>query len=314
MRSRVRNPFDVLSMSALDLFASALGVFILAVFVMLPFYLRQPALDAEIAGAKAEISDLLEERRLYREKLVAARATRQDAEAALAAARRQLAAARTASLPATNALEPPETTPIKKAGSLAIPDLDLVVVIDTTGSMRNEIRELQAGLLGIIRVLHRLSPSVAVGIIAYRDRGHTYVTRIFPLSRIETETPRSILDFVADLRAEGGGDRPEAVDAALAEAVALGWRDRVLGRIVVIGDAPAHTPDWQRAFALAAQFHASGRDGPGRSVGAIYTGRDPEGNAFFERLAQAGAGDSRAHKGELMESILLSILADARKT
>ena len=39
MRSRVRNAFEVLGMSALDLFASSLGVFVLVTFVLLPFYL-----------------------------------------------------------------------------------------------------------------------------------------------------------------------------------------------------------------------------------------------------------------------------------
>ena len=56
MRSRVRNSFDFLSVSALDLFASALGVFVLMAFVMLPFYLNRPSVDSAIAGAKAEIA------------------------------------------------------------------------------------------------------------------------------------------------------------------------------------------------------------------------------------------------------------------
>jgi hypothetical protein len=314
VRSRVRNQFDFLSVSALDLFASALGVFVLMAFVMLPFYLNQPSVEAEIAGAKAEIAALSADLRLYLEKLDAARATRRESEAELVAAQRRLAAARAGRRPAAAEPEPAETTAAIKPGMLAIPDLDLMIVIDTTGSMRHEIRELQAGLLGIIRVLHRLSSSLAVGVIAYRDRGQAYVTRTYPLSRIDEGTIRGLLEFVSELRAEAGGDPPEAVDAALDEASRVAWRDRVLGRIVVIGDAPAHAPDWQRSLETIARFHASGRDGPGRTVGAIYTGRDPEGRSFFERIAQVGGGDFRAHKGELMESILLSVLANARRS
>lgn len=313
VRSRVRNPFDFLSVSALDLFASALGVFVLTAFVMLPFYLNQPSVEAEIAGAKAEAADLLAELRLFQKKLIATQATRQDAEAALLAARRQLAAVRSEPRPAAASPEPPEPAPTKRPGGLAIPDLDLMIVIDTTGSMRHEIRELQSGLLGIIRVLQRLSPSLAIGVVAYRDRGQAYVTRNYPLSRVDEGTIRGVLEFVADLRAEAGGDPPEAVDAALDEAVRAGWRDRVLGRIVVIGDAPAHAPDWQRSFDMIARFHASDREGPGRTIGAIYTGRDAGGRSFFERMAQVGGGDFREHKGELMESVLLSVLANARR-
>ncbi len=311
MRSRVRNPFDFLSVSALDLFASALGVFVLMAFVMLPFYLNQPSVTAEIAGAETEIAQLSAELRLYRERLIAAAATSRQADAELLAARRRLAAAQ-ASQPAPAAPEPPETITPTKPGSIAIPPLDLVIVIDTTGSMRREIRELQAGLLGIIRVLHRLSSSLAIGVIAYRDRDQAYVTRTYPLSRIDEGTIRGLLEFVAGLRAEAGGDTPEAVDAALEEAARVAWRDRVLGRIVVIGDAAAHPADWQRSFDTIARFHGSGR-GDARTVGAIYTGRDPEARSFFERMAQAGGGDFREHKGELIESILLSVLANARR-
>jgi von Willebrand factor type A domain len=312
VRSRVRNSFDFLSVSALDLFASALGVFVLMAFVMLPFYLNRPSVDSAIAGAKAEIADLSAVLRLYRERLVAAAATRQEAEAQLLAAQRHLVAAREASpRPAAAVPEPPETVKPAKPGAIAIPPLDLMIVIDTTGSMRNGIRELQAGLLGIIRVLHRLSPSLAIGVIAYRDRDQAYLTRTYPLSRIDDGTIRGLLEFVSSLRAEAGGDTPEAVDAALEEAGRVAWRDQVLGRIVVIGDAPAHPPDWQRSFETIARFHASGRDGAERTVGAIYAGRDPEGRSFFERMARAGGGDFREHKGELMESILLSVLANA---
>jgi von Willebrand factor type A domain len=313
LRSRVRNPFDFLSVSALDLFASALGVFVLMAFVMLPFYLNEPYVRAEIAGAEAEIAQLSSELHLHRERLVAAAATSRQAEAALLATRRRLAAAQ-ASRPAAAAPEPPEMIAPIKPGSIAIPPLDLMIVIDTTGSMRHEIRELQSGLLGIIRILHRLSPSLAIGVIAYRDHDQAYVTRTYPLSLIDEGTIRGLLEFVAGLRAEAGGDTPEAVDAALEEAARVAWRDRVLGRIVVIGDAAARPPDWQRSFETIARFHASGRNGAGRTVGAIYTGRDPEARSFFERMAQTGGGDFREHKGELIESILLSVLANTRRS
>jgi hypothetical protein len=310
----MRNPFDFLSVSALDLFASALGVFVLMAFVMLPFYLNQPSVESAIAGAKSEIAELSAMLRLYRERLVAAKATRHDAEAQLVAAQRRLAAAQASPRPTAAAPEPPEAVLPRKPGAIAIPPLDLMIVIDTTGSMRNEIRELQAGLLGIIRVLHRLSPSLAIGVIAYRDRDQAYVTRSYPLNRIDDGTIRGLLEFVSGLRAEAGGDTPEAVDAALEEAGRVAWRDQVLGRIVVIGDAPAHPSDWQRSFETVARFHASGRHGAERTVGAIYTGRNPDGRSFFERMARTGGGDFREHKGELMESILLSVLANAQRS
>lgn len=311
MRASVRSSFEFLSMSTLDLFASMLGTFILITFVLLPYYLRQPSIEADIAQAEAEISQTADALRLSRERLVAVQATREKAEAMLAAARERLAAAKTPAPQPVAAPEPPETTPTRKPGSIAIPDLDLAIVIDTTGSMRRQIKELQASLLGIVRVLHRLSPSLGIAIIAYKDRNDVYVTRTFPMTRVDDQSVRDALAFVGELQAGGGGDPPEAVEAGLADAIGLGWRDRVLGRIVVIGDAPAHPGDWQRSFDMAAKFRAGGRDGS-RTVSVIYTGDEP-GRPFFERLAGAGGGELRVNKGELFESILLSVLKDAHK-
>ena len=313
MRASVRSSFEFLSMSTLDLFASMLGTFVLITFILLPYYLRQPALESDLSQAQAEVSQSEDALRLYKEKLAAAQATREKADMLLGAAYQQLQAAQTqAQQQQAAAPSPPPPTPVRKPGAIAIPDLDLAIVIDTTGSMRRQIRELQAGLLGVIRVLHRLSPSLAVAVVAYRDRGEAYVTRSYPLTRIDEGSIGGLLTFVSELRAEGGGDPPEAVDAALEEAGRIPWRDGVMGRIVVIGDAPAHAPDYQRSFEAISRFHVSGQKSPGRTVGTIYTGGDPEGRSFFERMARTGAGDFRESKGELMESILLSVLKDAR--
>ena len=53
----------------------------------------------------------------------------------------------------------------REAARLFIVDLDLVFVMDTTGSMRSELADIQVSLLGIIRVLHRLAPSLSVGFV-----------------------------------------------------------------------------------------------------------------------------------------------------
>jgi hypothetical protein len=302
----VRNTFEVLGISALDLFASSLGVFVLVVFVLLPFYLRQPTLDAARAGAEAELAETQRRLALYRDRLTASRAAREEAEATLAAAERRMAAA-PVEAPAPVAAPPPAAPPSRKPGAIAIPPLDLVIAIDTTGSMRDELVELQAGVLGIVRVLNRLSPSLAVGIVAYRDTGEDYVTRVHPLAPMSAERLQKTLDFVDALTAKGGGDDPEAVDAALAASLKLDWRPGTLGRLVVIGDQPPPPGRVQAALDLAASFGAPGA--PQRTLGAIYAGGETHpARAFFEALARAGGGDFRQHRGEMIESILLSVL------
>ena len=46
----------------------------------------------------------------------------------------------------------------------------------------------------------------------------------------------------------------------------------------------------------------------GRRVSAIFTGdKNGPGAVFFERLAQAGGGDFVVHRGQMIESVLLSV-------
>ncbi len=122
------------------------------------------------------------------------------------------------------------------------------------------------------------------------------------------------LRFVRGLSAEGGGDEPERVDEALAAAVGMAWRANAQGRIVVIGDAPAHPADVDRAMAEAVRFHGSAAGGRfPRVVSAIFTGDQQAAKGFFERLANAGGGDVSVHKGQMIESILLAVLGEPAK-
>ena len=56
MLARRRQALETLTISALDLFASSLGVFVLMAILLFPFYLREPSVEAELLGAQAERS------------------------------------------------------------------------------------------------------------------------------------------------------------------------------------------------------------------------------------------------------------------
>jgi von Willebrand factor type A domain len=189
----------------------------------------------------------------------------------------------------------------------AIRDLDLVFVIDTTGSMRNEITDMQANLIGVINILNRLSSSLRIGVVAYKDRGEIYLTRDFPLRPMDGAQVRELLDFVRGLEASGGGDDPEPVELALKVAVNMSWRADAQGRIVVIGDALSR--DGQAALHLATQFKNSMPQAElPRVVSTIYAGNDLVSAKFFEQIATAGGGEYSVNQGQIMESVLLSII------
>jgi len=123
----------------------------------------------------------------------------------------------------------------------ATADLDVVFALDTTGSMSGEIREVQQRVqqLAVSIAKARDGERIRFGIVAYRDRGDEYITRLSPLTE-DIETSRV---FLESLRADGGGDGPESVVAALAVALRdMEWdrSDSTERQIFLIGDAPPH--------------------------------------------------------------------------
>lgn len=327
----------MLSVSALDLFASSLGVFMLLAVMLFPYYLKKPALDRDIATATATLTSATrsrdaaalaeaqaKQRIVDADAALAAAKARQEtatataAEAAASRARREAEAAALATsvpapMPAPPAPAPPPANATKPG--IAIGPLDLVLVMDTTGSMGDELAEVQASLLGTLKVLARLTGSLRVGFVAYKDQGEAYVTRVFSLRPATGNQAEEIVSFVRSIQAGGGGDDPEAVDEALAAAVAMPWRSDAAGRIILIGDARAHPNAVTRALALASQFHASSPSPTTtRTVTAVFAGQNPLDRVFFQKVAEAGGGAFAQNKGRIIESVMLAVLGDQGET
>ena len=130
--------------------------------------------------------------------------------------------------------------------------LDLLLAIDTTGSMGDELRYLQAELDSIVASLRRIRPGtdIRVGLLVYRDQGDEYVTRNFAFTHDLAELRRQL----DEQRAEGGGDYPEAVDRAFADANRFDWRTNATKVMLHVADAPPHDEladeTWEQAQAL----------------------------------------------------------------
>ncbi len=118
--------------------------------------------------------------------------------------------------------------------------LEMVFVLDTTGSMGGLIDGAKQRIWGIINeVMQKQSrPRVRVGLVAYRDLGDEYVTKITPI----TEDLDLVYTNLMAYRADGGGDEPENVRKALAEGVKkAGWSEVKAGLaqiVFLVGDAP----------------------------------------------------------------------------
>lgn len=116
------------------------------------------------------------------------------------------------------------------------PDIDIVVCIDTTGSMRPHIQFLRERLIPSIRSELERFTKFRIGLVLYRDYMEEYLTRVYPF-RNDWDS------FARDLRAitvSGGGDIPEAVIEGL-WAAANNFDFQSADRLIIlIGDAPAH--------------------------------------------------------------------------
>ncbi|MBR5088950.1 MAG: hypothetical protein IK093_05940, partial [Ruminiclostridium sp.] len=90
--------------------------------------------------------------------------------------------------------------------------LDLMLMVDTTGSMGDELKYLQTELENVInRVVDNTQANVMLSVNFYRDVSDDYVVRDFGF----TDRISIALDHLEDQRSGGGGDYPEAVTTAL---------------------------------------------------------------------------------------------------
>lgn len=120
----------------------------------------------------------------------------------------------------------------------AVTALDVALVIDTTGSMGDELEYLKVEIEAIARRVSKLYPDVAQrwGLVLYRDEGDEYVVRSFQFT-----DSRSFATVLSAQSAGGGGDYPEALDEGLEAAMKLGWQGGATARMAfVVADAPHH--------------------------------------------------------------------------
>lgn len=166
------------------------------------------------------------------------------------------------------------------------PRLDLVFLIDATGSMGDEIAKLKASMRAMAQQIAQLpgQPDICWGLVAYRDRGDAFLTRTHDF----TDDLPAFQNVLARVQAHGGGDMPEALNEALHEVVhALSWRADAARMVVLVADAPPHLDyggpqydtDMQAALAKGIKLFA---------VGA--SGLDPVGEYVFRQMAQYTAG------------------------
>ncbi len=119
--------------------------------------------------------------------------------------------------------------------------LDLVFVVDNTGSMGSYIDVTKRKILEIIRTIKKeeLCHRLRVGLVSYRDHppeDNTFVTQKYELTSDTARIEQNIMQMYAD----GGGDGPEAVDDAMDAANRMEFLLDAAKVVVLVADAPPH--------------------------------------------------------------------------
>jgi Mg-chelatase subunit ChlD len=183
--------------------------------------------------------------------------------------------------------------------------VDLAFVLDTTGSMSEEIAAVTATIQKVAQQLQTSETRVRIGLVEYKDRTDPFVTKVYPFS---TDL-QGFAAKVSKIQASGGGDTPEDMNAGIHTAVSqLQWSDESVARMAfVIADAPPHLdyqdgPDYAKDMKTAAHrgiqlftVAASGMDTQGQVVMrqmAQYTG----GTNMF--VLRGGAGPQSTGGGD----------------
>ena len=277
MRQRSKE-INIFSISALDLFASALGAFILLAVVFLPFFPntgdsqeRIDVIQAENEALQAEIDEMETEIGAL------------EAQVAELESREQL-----------------------------LPPVDVMILLDTTSSMGGAVSGLRADAQTLSEILQDISASAAMGVISFKDRCEANAVTSVGLAELTPAHIRSIQGFASGLQARSRScnqDDEEAINLALEAALRQPWRSEAeVQVIVIVSDNAAYPGEQRNVLGMASRF-ASARSGRRVSTVYVQTRNNPAAAAYLQSLANAGRGDFVPAGGSFIGNVLKAILS-----
>lgn len=199
--------------------------------------------------------------------------------------------------------------------AITLPTIDLVFILDTTGSMSEEIQSVKDTIDQVVAKFDK-QVQVRVALVEYKDRGDDPETRVFQFSN---DLP-AFRKKISGIQASGGGDTPENVNAGLSVALRqLSWDKNASARMAfLIADAPPHldysnVEKYSASALLAAQngikvftISASGMDALGQAVFRQIAQLTGASNMFVLRggagAQSTGAGDAKSSCGGTHEN------------
>jgi hypothetical protein len=189
----------------------------------------------------------------------------------------------------TITVTPGATASLTAGSASANAPLDVMFLLDATGSMGDEIDRLKTSIDDVAAKIAALEGArgLRMGMTIFRDEGDAFVTSTFDFTG-------NVNDFrvaLAKVSADGGGDTPEAVDEALADALDKpSWRPsgEATQLIFLVGDAG---PQVQRQ--VRKTYVDSAKDAASRGIKIIpiaSSNTDDLAEYVFRQVAQFTGG------------------------
>jgi hypothetical protein len=179
--------------------------------------------------------------------------------------------------------QPPITRPQPPADGTQI---DVVFAVDTTGSMGGLIDGAKRTVWSIANHIRKTNAkaTLRIGLVAYRDVGDDYITKDFAL----TTDLDAVFAELSSYQADGGGDVPENVDAALDITLhKMKWRSGAKKLVFLVGDAPPASRGEVPTFDVLAREAGEKQI----IINTIRAGHDQETAMAFQQIASLGHGE-----------------------
>lgn len=166
--------------------------------------------------------------------------------------------------------------------------LDILFLIDSTGSMGDEILQLKENMISVAERISSIpgSHDVRFGMTTYRDRGDLFTSRTFDF----TPDVQAFTEGLRQVEADGGGDYPESLNEGLHDALHLPeWRvEDTVSLLFLVADAPPHL-DYSQDFDYVQEMVLASARGI-KIFPLASSGLDDQGEYIFRQLAQYSGG------------------------
>lgn len=114
---------------------------------------------------------------------------------------------------------------------------DLMIIIDKTSSMADDISNIKKGLSQILKTLEKYE-NIRLSVATYGDK-HTDGNKWFEFENFENDFS-STLTFINNIKTTGGGDFPESVYDGIHKAFQENfWESNTKRTVILLGDAPS---------------------------------------------------------------------------